>query len=234
MDDFDYVREAGRLCQELARRLPEKHTPSPHQTFRTASGAEITAKLPSKLLASVVSLVWRANDLAELSHELFERKRVVPGIILTRSVMECAALVYLIHRKTTQAVDAQALGALDAFLISCIAGSRTMETDPQAPSVLTAIDHLEKEPGAEGFRGFYDSFSEFAHPNALGAFYAYARYENEDRSLSFGHNQGLTRSGDVAFGLVFALEILIEFYDRTLELLPDVSRIAEREYHPGA
>jgi hypothetical protein len=40
----------------------------------------------------------------------------------------------------------------------------------------------------------------------------------------------MTKAVDAAFGLVFALEILIEFYDRTIDLLPDVSALAARLY----
>lgn len=188
------------------------------------------AKLPSKVTAAIGGLAWRAHDLAELAHELFGRKRVVPAIVLTRSVMECSALVYLVHKKVEQALRAGAQKELDDFIVSCLSGNRNDPNDPRSPNVLTAIGHLEKELGADGFTKFYNVLSEFAHPNALGGFYAYAEFLDSERRLVFGHNRGLTKASDAAFGLAFALEVLIDFYDRTIARLPDVSELAVRSY----
>ncbi len=230
MDEPDFIAESRRLCHDLEQQLPRIHTPSSEATFTTAAGNSVTAIIPSKLAAVTGSLAWRAHDFAVLASDLFERKRVVPGAVIARSLMETTALFYLVHKKTANAVSEQSLILLDDFLVRCMSGNRLENGEPDAPNILTAIQSLDKEPGCDRYADFYASLCEFAHPNALGSFYAYSSFDNESRAVWFGHNRGLTNGGDVAFGVVFALEILLEFKKRVTEMMPRVVQLSKEAY----
>jgi hypothetical protein len=144
--------------------------------------------------------------------------------------METTALFYLVYRKTERAVSERNLVLLDDFLVRCMSGNRLGSGEPDAPNVLTAIQALDKEPGCDRYAYFYASFCEFAHPNALGSFYAYSSFDNESRAIRFGHNCGLTNGGDVAFGVVFALEILLEFQKRAREITQRSCKLSKEAY----
>ena len=233
MADPDLILESRRLCHELEALLPRTHSPPPDATFLTPDGDLVTVKIPSKLTGVAGALAWRAHDFASLACDLFDAKRTIPGAVIGRSLMETTALFYVLHRKTAQAVADRSLDDLDEFLVRCLSGNRLGSGDPESPNVLTAIDKLEKEPGAERYKDFYASLCEFAHPNSLGTFYAYAHFDDGRRAMSFGHNKGLTTGEDLAFAVVFALEILLEFVKKTDALLPQVIALAKDLYPRG-
>lgn len=228
MFEPNLIEESRRLCLALKQRLPQRQSLSPDATFLGANGESITVKLPCKLQALVGSLAWRAHDFGTLACDLFRDQRVVPGAVITRALMETTALVYSVWKKTNQALSDSKLEALDDFLVLCLSGNRLGKGDPKSPNVLTAIQAVNKEPGCEQYEGFYASLCEFCHPNALGSFYAYCRFDDATRVTSFGHNRGLTEGNDVAFSLVFALEVLLEFLARTDLLLPKLTESAKK------
>lgn len=119
---------------------------------------------------------------------------------------------------------------LEDFLMRCMAGSRTEEGAPTALNVLTAIQALNKEPVCDKYADFYALLCEFSHPNALGTVYAYSSSNAESYVTQFGHNRGLTNGGDVAFTVVFALEVLLEFQECLTEMMPRVVQLAREAY----
>jgi hypothetical protein len=231
MNEPDLIAESRRLCHALESFLPTFHLPSVDATFLTSQGLWITVKLPSKLVTVVGSLAWRAQDFATLALDLFENKRTIPGAVITRSLMETTALVHLVHSKVKKALAMEDANSVDEFLIRCT-GSRLSDGAPQSPSVMTAIESLDKEPGAEGYLKFYETLCEFAHPNGLGTFYAYANFDDTNRMTSFGHNKGMTKGNDVSFAVVFALEILLDFLGKLADLVPRVTKLARDTYPP--
>lgn len=230
MTEPNLIEESRRLCLALKQRLPRIHAPSLDATFLTANGTSVTVKVPLKILAVVGSLAWRAHDFGTLACDLFEHQRVIPGAVITRALMETTALLYSVWKKTNQAVMDMKLEMLDDFLVRCLSGNRLRKGDPEAPSVITAIHALDKESGCDKYKDLYESLCEFCHPNALGSFYAYCRFDDASRMLSFGHNRGLTKGSDVAFCVVFALEVLLEFLGRIESLLPRITESAKKLY----
>lgn len=226
MSEIDFIAEARRLCHDLEEMLPSFHSPSSETTFSMSDGSLIWAKLPSKLIAVAGSLAWRAHDFATLSLDLFESNRIIPGAVIARSLMETTALLYTVHKRTKDALATGHVEALDEFLVRCMSGNRLRTGEPESPNVLTAIQSLENENGAEGYLKFYESLCEFAHPNALGTFYAYASFHDASRMLVFGHNRGMTQGDDLSFAVVFALEVLLEFLTKLVDLLPPVTKLA--------
>lgn len=230
LDTTDFIIESKRLCGELEKILPLEHLPSQAAIFQNNEGELITAKIPSKLAGVVGSLSWRAHDFSSLACELFERDRVISGAVIARALMETTALIYLTHRKIKQTLSERNLSILDDYLITCMSGNRLSDSDPKSLHILTAIDKLDKEPGCDSYRRFYDSLCEFAHPNALGSFYAYTKFDNETRKIDFGLNRGLTKGDDVAFTVIFALEVLLEFVQRIDDMTPELITLSKDMY----
>jgi len=157
MSEPNLIEESRRLCEALEKVLPSIHVPAPEATFVTPAGTSVTVKLSSELAAVVGSLAWRAHDFATLACGLFENRRVVPGAVIARSLMETTALVYLVQKKTRQALTERKLVALDDFLVRCMSGNRLMDGAPESPNILTAIQALDKEPGCDRYADFYAS-----------------------------------------------------------------------------
>jgi len=222
----DLIFECRRLCGEVEQHLPGVYCPGEDATFLSPSGTLVTVKIATKFAAAAGALAWRAHDFATLACELFDAKRIIPGAVIARSLMETVALTYVVHKKAAMALATRNLQLLDQFLVRCLSGNRLGAGDPESPNVLAAIDLLEKEPGCDRFKDFYAVLCEFAHPNALGAFYACADFDDSGRSVSFGHNRGLTKSEDAAFAVVFALEVLLEFIKKIEELIPSLVALA--------
>ena len=64
----------------------------------------------------------------------------------------------------------------------------------------------------------------------MGTFYAYVRFNDEALTLNSGENMGLTTANDSAFSAVFTLEVFIEFYKRTLAMIPEIKEMSQRNY----
>lgn len=233
MNDPDFLVESRRLCADLQERLPHLHTSSTEAAFKTPEDDFVTVKIPTKLAAVSGSLAWRAHDFATLACDLFDRKRIVPGAVIVRSLMETVALFHMVHKKSRNAVAERSLDTLDNFLIRCMSGNRLANGELDSPNVLTAIQSLEKEPGCDRYIDFYSSLCEFAHPNALGSFYAYSSFDNNSRVLWFGRNRGLTKESDLAFAIVFALEVFLEIDIGVKELMPSIVQLAKEVYSSG-
>jgi len=230
----DLIAESRKLCGQLADRLPSDFALTGDAWFISPSGNSVASKLPSKIMSVIGSLAHRARDFGELSCELFERRKIVPAIVLTRALMETTALLYLTQKKMAQALEADSIAELDEFLVKCMSGSRIDPTKPDSPNVLTVIQHLDKEAGCDRYADFYNSLCEFAHPNSLGTFYSYTQYNPDDHCLSFGENQGMTTGNDAAFSTVFALEVIVEFYDRAVRMLPQLSELSKKLYRASS
>jgi hypothetical protein len=230
MDEPNLIAEAKNLCHKLTNRLPSSFILTNDTWFISPAGNMIGNKLPSKAMSVIGSLAYRAKDLSELSCELFERKKIVPAVVLTRALMETTALLYLTQKKIAQSLETEDITELDEFLIKCMSGNRINPSEPDSINIMTAIQHLDREAGCERYADFYNTLCEFSHPNSLGTFSAYTKFNPEDYSLSFGENKGLTRANDVAFATVFALEIIIEFYDRAVAMIPRINELSKKIY----
>ncbi len=227
-EELNLIAESRRLCAELTGRLPSDFVLTDDAWFISSSGRKVASKIPSRVMAVIGTLAHRARDFGELSCELFERNKVIPAIVLTRALMETTALLYLTQKKMSQALKTKSLDQLDDFLVKCLSGNRIDPAEPESPNVLTAIQHLDKENGCERYADFYNSLCEFAHPNSLGTFYAYTEFDPHKLKLSFGENKGLTKAEDAAFSTVFALEVIIEFYDKAVAAIPDLKDLSEK------
>lgn len=230
MEEPDLIEATQNLCETLIKILPKHYTAKPEDWFDAGDGTSVLGKIPFKLMGVIGGLGHRAADFSQLIVELSQKDKTIPSIVLTRSLMETTALLYLTHKKLLKCIESESIAELDNFLIRCMAGNRTNPGDPDSPNVLTAIDHIDKEQGCENYAEFYNALSEFAHPNSMGTFYAYVRFNDSKHTLDFGENMGLTNVNDAAFSAVFALEVFIEFYQRCIDMIPKLQKLSKKKY----
>jgi len=85
------------------------------------------SKLPFKAFSLRGVLVHRITDLTEVAIDLYEADKVVPAIIMTRSVFETTAVLYLLYKKIKKAAMTKMLGVIDDFLMKSLFGGRVKE-----------------------------------------------------------------------------------------------------------
>ena len=166
-------------------------------------------------------------DLGRSAFEKFEDDKLASAILLTRAVVETSAGLWYLCAKVEGAVQAGILGDIDDYLMKLAMGSKTDSAMPQAISVLTFVDRLEKD--VEGFRHQYDLLSEFAHPNWAGTALLYSKPDPENRWTDFGAN---IRGGDGPknvgiINLSVALMFFERSYSRIAELMPAFIALCE-------
>lgn len=130
----------------------------------------------------------RIVDLAESAEAFFLQGRLLPGCTLTRSAVETVAIQYAVWKKLGALTDALDSRGIHSLLMSVVFGRRDKGDDwpNKSMSVLTAIDHLDKQ--FPGFRSEYDRLSEYVHPGLAGGYGMYVRTEGERLRSYFGQN----------------------------------------------
>jgi hypothetical protein len=185
------------------------------------------SKLPFKALSYRETLIWRVTELGRTAVENFKKDRVAAATLLTRAVVETTAALWYLRKKMTAALEAQALGDIDDYLMKLTYGTRVWEEFPAAISVLTFVDSVEKE--LEGFRKQYDSLSEVAHPNYSGTTGLFSKIDRDNMLVNVGPNAeyalGVVISGTGS--LSAALFIFEHCYDKLADEFPAFVELCE-------
>jgi hypothetical protein len=113
------------------------------------------SKLPFKALIYRAALIWRMAELSRGALENFEKDRRALAILETRAGVETSSALWYLHAKLDEAVNADTSDTavrtnlileLDKYLMRLAMGSRTdSDIMPQAISVLTLVDRVEKD-----------------------------------------------------------------------------------------
>jgi hypothetical protein len=213
-----FLIDVKQLTAELQRSLPKRID---------AAVLGLPSKIPFKAISLREGLIHRASDLSGLACELYERRRIVPAIIMVRAVMETVAMLYFLYWRIDQVLTSQELGDIDQFLMRGIFGWRD-DTMPMQPlNVLTAIDRVDKQ--FEGYRGLYDELSEFAHPNWSGASGAYANLIQNKYAVELGTECSTLdlRTGLPAFRA--SLECFRYYYNLLSDIMPSFVEFCHAE-----
>ena len=174
-----YLEESKKLCELVNRNLTDKIE---------AASLSHNSKLPFKALSLKELLIYRIADLSEVTLQLYEDKKLVSAIILTRSVFETSSILYWLRKRLVSAVETQELGNIDEFFMKHLFGTAEDFIPVDRYNVLTAIDHVDKD--IENYRKSYDSLSEFAHPNWPGLMGAYGKADRKKYTLHLGKGIG--------------------------------------------
>lgn len=167
---IDTLLEAKAIAERLKQALPAKVD---------AVQQGINHKIVFYMLVAREASIHRVSTLAEDTFALIAAGRGLGASILTRSILETAAVLgFLLHalKKFEKTSD---LAVLHTRIKSVIVGSKNGDKqDPSPVHVLTAIEAAEEFLPVPGLTQIYANLSEFAHPNWAGLMGSFATHED--------------------------------------------------------
>ena len=210
------LAKAKQLSRRLSSNLPKKIE---------AASLSHYSKLPFKAFSLREVLIHRITELSEVTVELFELKKIVPAIIMTRAVFETTAVLYWLYKSIKQVCATKELGNIDEFFMKSLFGSKNEERLIESYNILTAINHTDKD--FQGYRNAYNSLSEFAHPNWSGLFGAYSKLTQEKIILELGKEVGNIPLSVALPLLLGALTLFIDYYNEMKTYLLQFNEICD-------
>jgi hypothetical protein len=171
----------------------------------------------------------RIVDLAESADGFFRQSRLLPGNILTRSLVETVAVQFAVWKRLDSLTIASDVNGIHNLLMSVVFGRRDKGEDwpNKSMNVITAIDHLEKR--LPGFRSEYERLCEYAHPGLAGGYGMYVRTEGEKLRSFFGQNPlGLEMDHWGRTELRCSMLVAVTFNDFLSEVRPRIQALVEQ------
>lgn len=205
MTPEEALEEARQISAELNASLP---------AVVPAGGLTLKSKLPFKAVSIRELLIHRVAVLSRTAVSHLENEEAVPGIVLTRAIVETVAVLYCLNQRLEKFVAAPSEPeeeALDDFLMKSLVGARWEDHPVQAQNVLTFIDRMSKE--IESFRESYDALSEYAHPNWSGMLGSFGEFNRERMELILGPRRGAPGIRSGCLVLATSLDIFRFFYN---------------------
>ena len=184
-----------------------------------AAGLTFKSKLPFKALSIRELMLHRMAALSIATVELFEKKQVIPAVILTRSIVETLAVLFTFHERLDRFLkdNTKDIAILDDFLMRCLVGARNIPEMPTPTNILTLIDCVEKT--IPGFRSVYDALCEYAHPNWAGTFGAFGQVDKEKLELKLGPTKRTPAYSTGLNALSVSMMIFEHYYNASAELV---------------
>lgn len=204
----EMLSEAKQLADLIASALPAKIE---------IAALSLNSKIPFKALSLRELLIHRVSELATPAVELFEQRRLIPGVILTRAVIETVALTFSLHKQIESYFRSYDADALDDFLMLSLMASRLPDSAHQATNIITLVKHVEKK--IPGFEQTYNSLSEYTHPNWAGVLGAFGEIDKEAFELLLGPNHRTSALASGVSALSGALLTFHHFYNDMAEML---------------
>ena len=205
-----HLSEAREYADQLSASLPDRIQ---------IAALTLKSKLPFKAVSIRELLLHRMAALSSAAVDLFEQKRVIPAVILTRAVVETLAVLFTFHERVERFLKDKIknVDAFDAILMSYLLGARDNPEMPTPTNILTLIDRVEVT--LPGFRRVYDSLCECAHPNWAGTFGAFGEVDKEKFELKLGP---VERSSAYTSGLAAlsgSLMLFEHYYNDSADLM---------------
>jgi len=199
---------------------------------KSVNREEVSTISKSALKAHIIraSLLHRADELTKTALDLYQQKKLVSGLVIVRAAFETAALLYYVCKKLREAVETKKVDNIDETLMQVMFGDRRNGTGIKAFSILTVIDHLDKENriDGEGFlRSIYEDLCEYAHPNWSGTMGSYARESIEQFSMTFDQEPKELKPWCMLVPLEIALMIIAEYDNEMQKILPNFTKLHE-------
>ena len=172
--------EARQLVDNFVSSLPK---------LIQASALFLKSTIPFRALSLREALLHRISSIAITAVELFEQKKNIPAIILTRSVVESFALFYAFYEELVRFIDIKNIGALDDFLKCSLVSARNDDELPSPKNILNWIDRIDKQ--IPEFRSNYDILCEYTHPNYSGTLGAFGDIDYKKLKIRLGLKQDI-------------------------------------------
>ena len=190
----------------------------------------LIAKVPFKVLTIKEIYLHRTYDFAISSRLLLKENRLVPAILLVRSIMETNSIFYRINELSSNAIKQKNPDELDDEAMIVLCGTRDAdEKEYKAKNILGYIDKIQKS--YVDYRYIYDSLSEFVHPNHDGCLGTYGQIDETNNITNLGFDleyNDLFYFDTVRF-LLLNLDLFINEYDKCDEMLPDLIKLCEEK-----
>lgn len=135
------------------------------------------AKIPFKVHSFIEIMNIRMIDFCESADLLIKNNHIIPSLSIIRALFENLAIIYRISSSINKSIETNLLDENFDELITKISFGTKYDDDLIAINILTQIDKLDKE--YNGIRKFYDSLSEFVHPNCDGVIGSYSELYEE-------------------------------------------------------
>jgi hypothetical protein len=130
------------------------------------------------LLVARESLLHRVSALADDAFLLIDADRYLSAAILTRAMLESAALLGFLLRSLETFERTNDVAGLYGRVTKVVVGARNGdEQEPEPVHVLNAIRDADARIPVPGIMQLYDSLSEFAHPNWSGLLGTFGTHE---------------------------------------------------------
>lgn len=194
-----------------------------------------TSKLPWKVLVHREALAWRMAELGRAAFQAFEQDTLVAAIVLTRAAVETSAALWYSYTKLDEAIESNAVGDIDEYLMKLLSGMATTgpkadASDPKFPrpmKIQAFLNQVEKK--IEGYSHQYGVLSEYAHPNGAATTLLYAKHDYEKRITDFGKNMRKADNTKLigVVSLSVALKMFEISYERIGELIPAFTKLCE-------
>ena len=208
--DDQRLEEASARLTQMAASLPDTIS---------AGALGVLDKAPFIALTVRESLIWRTEEVGRGARDMLARGDVASAILLTRAVVESAALVWrlrdLIHGRATHSAS-----ALHELLLQMLHGSKVEPSWPTPVSILTHIKHLDRH--VPGVAAGYDELSEYAHPNWSGVAGLFSQIDRIAFTTRFGRNLREANPGrkTAALILIASLGLFEHAYNEISDLMP--------------
>jgi hypothetical protein len=171
----------------------------------------LESKNPFKAMVLREAMIHRVSSLADGAVSEFQDGRWVSATVLVRAIVETTAVLHSLELCVSRALDKRNDDELTEFLRRTMVASRSEPDLPEAISVLTLIDKVDKD--FPGFRRGYDQLSEYSHPNWCGALGAFSDLDQGSYTVSFAaFDRSNARSANIA-GLMGALVVAQHVYN---------------------
>ena len=185
------------------------------------------AKTPYKIMCFREAMIWRMDEFARVSCNLYAAEQIASAMKMTRGCTENAAVVWYLKETVQNAIDSGDVASVDERSMQLLLGSKNGVSTVTAINVLTFVDRVDKK--VPGFRRSYDDLCEYAHPNWSGTGRLFLKNDEKRILTEVGRNLR-DHTSIVQFGLSCLIGSLIAFehvYNDLGDLMPPFIKLCE-------
>lgn len=188
-------------------------------------------KIPFKVHSFMEIMNLRMIDFSESAELLIKNNHIIPALPIIRALFENIAVTYRIVTAVEKSLENNKLEVnFDELITKISFGTKINEPDEiAATNILTQIDKIDNE--YNGLRKFYDSLSEFVHPNSDGVIGSYSELNENDKYTEI--IKVLTVDHPVYKWIescfLLCMGIFLDFANRIKHYLPDFTILCEQE-----
>ena len=221
--------EELELANTLVERLSSKRV-----RILSPATEPITPKVVWEIQSFVQLTIHRVVDLTNAISEFWERNRPAVSFILTRAILENAAVLFDVTSSIETSVKQSNFPEIHEAIVDRLVGGKHESSPRTVPNILSAIDKVDKVH--KGFRIAYDDLSEYVHPNYSGMQWLYGKLNKEKIYLELDAALGANDLTLPAFfiPLASALQIINQTIERLESLYPAIWELSEEDRIKGA